>query len=227
MKTLLSVIALLLCNAVGAEQLSLRIMPLGDSITQGYTDSYRSELWALLRESGWNVDFVGSMNRAYGSEVGDHDRDHEGHWGWRADEVLERIEEWAKQAKPDVVLVHLGTNDIGSGETVAQTMDEIEQIINQLRMVNPRVHVLLAEIIPVDHPAMVERIQQYNLGLVELAGRLDSATSRILPVDQFNGFDAAQDTYDGIHPNSRGNRKMADRWLAALETLRADTGSDW
>ena len=39
---------------------SLRIMPLGDSITQGAksenTAGYRGPLWTLLKEAGYNVD---------------------------------------------------------------------------------------------------------------------------------------------------------------------------
>ena len=42
----------------------------------------------------------------------DFDINHEGHWGWRADEVLAKIDGWAEQTTPDIVLVHLGSNDI-------------------------------------------------------------------------------------------------------------------
>ena len=42
----------------------LRVMPLGDSITNGTgsndTAGYRGFLWTLLKNAGYNVDFVGS-----------------------------------------------------------------------------------------------------------------------------------------------------------------------
>ena len=133
-------------DRVAAEQTPLRIMLLGDSITQGDASSYRRPLWIALGEAGMSVDFVGSMSRRYsgGNDANDYDADHEGHWGWRADQVLGRIDQWAAQAAPDIVLMHLGTNDIGGGQDIDETVDEIDQIIERLRAHNPRVHVLLA-----------------------------------------------------------------------------------
>ena len=74
---------------VPALEAAIRIMPLGDSITQGassgVTDedfqvSYRLDLWDKLRNAGYDVDFVGSLNS--GSSMEDFDADHEGHPGW-------------------------------------------------------------------------------------------------------------------------------------------------
>src|SRR3712207_7345092 len=41
---------------------------------------------------------------------------------------------------------------------------------------------------------------------------------RSVLVDQYAGFDPrpGADTYDGVHPDESGDRKMADRWFAAL-----------
>lgn len=196
-------------------------MPLGDSITQGADGSYRRPLWISLGEAGMSVDFVGSMSRGYtgGNDANEYDADHEGHWGWRADEVLERIDQWASHAKPDIVLIHLGTNDIGGGQDIDETIDEIDQIIERLRAQNPHVDVLLAAIIPVAHYAANIRIGEFNEGLVELAKAKDTPTSRVVLVDHFGGFDAEQDSYDGIHPNDGGNQKMANRWFIGIQSL--------
>ena len=42
------------------------------------------------------MDFVGSLKENYGGmpRHTDFDMDHEGHWGWRADQVLARIDKW-------------------------------------------------------------------------------------------------------------------------------------
>lgn len=200
---------------------ALRIMPLGDSITQGYHTSYRDPLWFALLDAGWEVDFVGGMDRNYGGGEPPraYDTDHEGHWGWHADQVLDRIADWVQRADPDVVLLHLGTNDVGRGHDSRETAGEVARIIDRLREHNPGVHVLLAQIIPVDYPDANERIVEYNKALVQTAAALDRESSRVVLVDQFEGFDANQDTYDGIHPNESGNHKMAARWLAGLERL--------
>ena len=199
----------------------VRIMPLGDSITQGMHASYRRPLWTALRDAGWDVDFVGSMNKGYlgRGEVRDYDSDHEGHWGWFADDVLGRIDDWSAQANPDIVLMHIGTNDIGSGQSIRATADEVRQIIERLRVQNPGVHVLLAAIIPAAHPQMQEPIREFNRRLATLAATLDTAASRIIMVDHITGFDAGTDTYDGLHPNDEGIRKMSSRWFDALQPL--------
>lgn len=75
----------------------LKIMCIGDSITQSTTNyaSYRYWLWKLLTVSNnYDVDFIGANTNARdGSAAGgpnlyaDFDRDHAGYWGWAAYEV--------------------------------------------------------------------------------------------------------------------------------------------
>jgi lysophospholipase L1-like esterase len=198
----------------------IRIMPLGDSITQGAAgrDSYRRPLWRQLTAAGLCVDFVGSLRSNHlGPPLhGDFDQDHEGHWGWRADQVLARIDRWAERQRPHVVLIHLGTNDIGHRQAVGETVSELAAIIAVLRRHNPEVTVLLARIIPVAFPEARARIATFNAAVAELALETTTPCSPVVAVDHFTGFDAAADTYDGVHPNAAGERKMAERWAEAL-----------
>jgi hypothetical protein len=86
-----------------------RIMPLGDSITLGSSSgipmedsdlwvSYRKALYDKLKVAGYVVDdeitglpeiFVGTPTWISGESVPDFDSDHEGHPGWRADEIVD------------------------------------------------------------------------------------------------------------------------------------------
>ena len=45
--------------------------------------------------------------------------------------------------------------------------------------------------------------------LAALAAEKTTATSSVIVVDQYTGFDPAADTYDGAHPNLVGEEKMA------------------
>jgi hypothetical protein len=58
---------------------TIRIMPLGNSITYGYPgdEGYRKDLYLDLVDAGYDVDFVGSLSDGVG-----FDSDHEGHIGW-------------------------------------------------------------------------------------------------------------------------------------------------
>src|SRR5688500_15993420 len=74
----------------------VRIMPLGDSITFGAGGTanlggYRGPLYTLLTNAGYNVDFVGTQT---GNSSGVPDQDHQGHSGWRIDELDSNIAGW-------------------------------------------------------------------------------------------------------------------------------------
>jgi lysophospholipase L1-like esterase len=208
-------------SQVKETETGVRIMPLGDSITQGDRNhnSYRRPLWLKLRNAGYNVNFVGSTKAHYlgNAPNSDFDQDHEGRWGWQVDEVLGQIDQWMRNAKPDIVLIHLGTNDISRGQSFDSTIDELGQLIRKIRKQQPNVKILLAQLIPATNSE--ELIQPFNQRIVTLARSLSTSDSPVIAVDQFSGFNPSQDTYDGWHPNDAGEQKMAARWFEALRTV--------
>ena len=195
---------------------TVRIMPLGDSITQSLTpnNSYRYYLWHLLLSQNYPVDFVGSRNGVGGGPPAnaDFDMDHEGHAGWRADEISANIQGWAMQASPDVVLLHIGHNDLCQGQSVASTVVDIGDIVDVLRTVNPHIQILLAQLIASSDCG----ISLLNAKLPALVADMTTAESPITLVDEYTGFDASTMTFDGTHPNAIGDLRMADRWFEKL-----------
>lgn len=90
----------------------VRVMPLGDSIT-GSPGCWRADLWNRLRTGGYtNVDFVGTLP-APGCGV-TYDGDNEGHGGFLATNIANQnqLPGWLSATRPDVVMMHLGTNDV-------------------------------------------------------------------------------------------------------------------
>jgi lysophospholipase L1-like esterase len=201
-----------------------RIMPLGDSITEGaqnpLTSTYRYYLWQKLLGAGINdVDFVGSRTQAQNDVNPPNwnlDQNHEGHSGWTADQIAAQAAGWAQTFQPEIVILHIGTNDLHNGQSVTSTVNEIEQIIDELRGVLPNVTVLLAQILPlVGHESDVSLLNQ---GIADLAAEMDSGNSRIILVDLNSGF-TLNDMQDGIHPKPEVESAMADRLYAALAPL--------
>ena len=196
---------------------TVKIMPLGDSITQSSKglNSYRYYLWHLLIDAGYRPDFVGSRVGVGGGPPAnaDFDMDHEGHAGWRADEMLAQTQTLTRAASPDFVLLHIGTNDLSQGRSVDSTVTDIAGIIDALRAVNPRMRILMAQIIGKTGTPSVATL---NARLPALVADKQEVESPIVLVDEFTGFDPATMTYDGTHPNAVGDSRMADRWFEQL-----------
>ncbi len=202
---------------------TIKIMPLGNSITQlnSSYNSYRRPLWHLLNDAGYDFDFVGSTDKNYDNVSPpdpDFDMDHEGHWGWRTDEVLAGIDYFLTLNVPDIVLIHLGSNDLVQGESVSSTISEVEQIIDELRDANSNIHIYLAQIIPLTLFDIGAEIIAFNSAISDLADDKHTSQSPIVVVDQWDGFNVSEDTFDQVHPNESGEEKMATKWFAALLT---------
>jgi lysophospholipase L1-like esterase len=201
----------------------VRIMPLGDSITAG-PGCWRAMLWHQLETSGYtNIDFVGGVSDGGGCNPGySYDWDHEGHGGFSATGIADnnQLPPWLSAARPDIVLMHLGTNDMWGGFIPTETkLTAFTKLVGQMRANNPNVKIIVAQIIPMSQaacstcPADVVALDNAIPGW---AAGLTTAQSPIVVVDQWTGFDAVGDTVDGVHPNNAGFQKMANRWYPPL-----------
>ena len=209
-----------------------RILPLGNSITQAENNggsnqynSYRRPLWILFQNAGTNVDFVGSMTKAFNNvnpPNNDFDWDHEGHWGWRADEILNgkpgqgNIASWLGGYTPDIALIHLGTNDAIANQTANSTVTELGSIIDALRVDNPNVEVYLAKIIYSTRSDWNTRIDAINALIPGLASSKNTANSPVTVVDMNAAIDPSIHLYDRAHPNTTGEQIMAQTWYNAI-----------
>jgi lysophospholipase L1-like esterase len=205
-----------------ASSKTAKIMPLGDSITASSAGqaSYRYYLWQLAIGRGYKIDFVGSQHGVSGGapKFNDFDMDHEGHGGWTTDQILAQVRSWAANTSPDFVLIHIGDNDMAAGQDSPGIVKELGQIIDQLRIVNPRIAVVLAQIIPRVSPGLPQ-LPTFNAQLPALIASKHLGSSPVVLVDQFTGFNPVTMTWDGIHPNAIGEAQMADRWISALDPL--------
>ncbi|APU14667.1 MULTISPECIES: SGNH/GDSL hydrolase family protein [Actinoalloteichus] len=202
-----------------AAQDPVRIMPLGDSIT-GSPGCWRAMLWNDLQDSGHtDIDFVGTRG-PQGCGV-DHDGDNEGHGGFLATGIADQnlLPGWLSATSPDVVLMHLGTNDAWNGRPTETILSAFTTLVTQMRADNPDMHVLVAQIIPMTPSncgECAQRVVELNAAIPAWAAELTTAQSAVLVVDQWTGFDTAVDTYDGVHPVESGDRKIAQRWHPVL-----------
>ena len=235
------ILSLLLVYAlpVSAE---IRIMPLGGSITKGshsgvvpdtddYYISYRKDLLDLLTADSYEVNFVGSQSS--GSAVfADHQ--HQGIPGIRDDEVAVQVFDWLVATPADIVLIHVGTNQLNSSPA------DVEDILDKIHSFDQDLWVLLARIInrsclPGDNACLNNEATTttFNNNVAAMA-QAHVHASKIKIVDMENGAgidydrEPSGDMWDMLHPFETGYAKMADLWFLILQEILplADAGSN-
>ncbi len=123
----------------------VKVMPLGDSITDGYNvpGGYRTGLWSRFVAGGYRVDLVGSGFNGPAA-LGDHD--HEGHSGWTISQIDAQVTTWLRTSTPHTVLLHIGTNDMYGDTSGAPA--RLGTLLDRITAVAPNAEVFVATIIP-------------------------------------------------------------------------------
>jgi acyl-CoA thioesterase I len=234
----------------------VKIMPFGDSITTsvGSTTrwgvsiqaqaSYRYWLDHSLHDGLVPFIFIGTQTEnTWGPpKYSDFDHHHEGYSGkttldflapansFYIDKILTSQSAGTTISNiPDMVLLHLGTNDVALGFSNPEITAHLGTLIDHFRTYNRNVIILLAQIIPCatttiyppphDSQPWCTKIASLNAAIPALAAQKSNLFSPVVVVDQYSGFNpaAGADTYDSVHPNESGEKKMAAKWLTAIE----------
>jgi lysophospholipase L1-like esterase len=192
----------------------VRVMPLGDSITDGFNvpGGYRINLWQRLAGGGYTVDFVGSGFNGP-STLGDHD--HEGHSGWRIDQLDANIVNWLRTYTPRTVLLHIGTNDMNQNFDIANAPARLSALIDKIRATAPTVELFVAQITPESDPTLAARVNAYNATIPGIVAQKGSMTHLVVMHSAITTADLA----DGVHPTAAGYDKMSARWYSALQSV--------
>jgi lysophospholipase L1-like esterase len=194
----------------------VRVMPLGDSITDGFNvpGGYRIGLWQRLAGAGYSVDLVGSGFNGP-PELGDHD--HEGHSGWRIDELDANIVTWLRTSAPHTVLLHIGTNDVNQNHDLANAPARLSTLVDHILATAPSVEIFVAQITPETDATQESRVRAYNAALPDV---VRGKGPHVHLVDMHSALSTA-DLADGVHPNAAGYAKMAAVWYSALQSVPA------
>ena len=208
---------------------TVKIMPLGDSITFGLgpipgDEGYRKNLYLSLENFGLNVNFVGSESNGTG-----FDNNHEGHIGWTADEIRDNVFDWLSANPADYILLHIGTNDITlGGQNAAEIVTEVEGILDEVdrwetSSGNSATVILARIILRTDNFARNQTTIQFDDALEAMvSARVAVESDNLVIVDMEHSLNYSTDLEDGIHPTAEGYNKMAAVWYNALLKLLVD-----
>ncbi|KAK3348498.1 SGNH hydrolase [Neurospora tetraspora] len=195
----------------------LRIMPLGDSITE--ITCWRALVWDQLAAANFSgsVQYVGSQNsntqNCKPATGANWDQHHEGHSGWLAVDIANNyLEGWLKKTPTDIVMFMLGTNDVTRGKSTSEVMAAYGKMVGIMRGSNPRIKIIkkkqVDQIIPLSFNNAA--IQAINAQIPAWAAKLNTTESPIVVADCYTGFKTS-DLRDGVHPSASGDKIIASR----------------
>ncbi len=220
--------AFLLNPLLKAQAPPIRIMPLGDSITEGSafdspdgTGGYRGPLFALLADEGYNVDSVGSSTQNSGLLA---EKEHDGHPGWRIDQIDSNIAGWLDGIEdPDVVLMHIGTNDFGQNFSTATAINRLDALILKIATLRPYAHIIVTNLMARGEPQNSAIQAQFNPGVEGVVSAHAAAGRRVTFLDMRAAVPLS-DMPDQLHPDQNGYNKMAAAWLPAIRAVIGPEG---
>lgn len=175
-----------------------------------------------------NIDFVGSHKTPSGActlngNTVPFDKDNEGHSGARVTDYANQgsLKPWLSSANPDIIVMHVGTNDATAGIATAKVFAAYDTLLAQMRANNPKVTLILSKLIPVAPKlfgqAASDRVVEYNNAMTGWVQRSTTANSPIVLVDMYTGFDVDAMTKEGQHPNEKGDVFMADKFYPVVK----------
>ena len=222
---------------------------------------YRQWLYEDLKDAGYNVDFVGHCkdpgplenNRKYGcggdgiltEDIPGFDGEHEGHGGKTTRWFLQdkndkyppenglpsRLESYLSDLAPDIILLHIGMNDLTGDRSAVEIGDDIERMLDIIYEKNPDAVVILAKVIKCYwNDTCIETRDSLNEKIGELANNYCNSGKCVLRlVDMASAVEYPSHYYDckyhdckgrevdGRHPNKDGYEKMFEVWKKELD----------
>jgi hypothetical protein len=125
--------------------------------------------------------------------------------------------------------MELGTNDVWSHLATATILTAFSILVDQMREQKASMRILVAQITPMNPSGCSDceaGVEALNKALPAWAAGKSTTTSPITVVDCWTGYNTATDTGDGVHPNDKGNAKLATCWFEPLKVaILAQSGS--
>jgi lysophospholipase L1-like esterase len=184
-----------------------------------------------------NITFVGydtanppsaAALNALGSASSKYVNKHEGHFAWTVQQVDDLITGVSKSsqdgvnytgkkivadAQPQIVLVHLGTNDMQ--QTPAGATDRLAKLIDHVVTDAPNALIVVASIIPL--PSQASNVTAFNQAIPGIVKTRADTGKHVIFVDQYAGFVGKTGLMDSVHPYEAGYEQMAVVWYAAIK----------
>ena len=212
-------------------------LPLGDSITWGCGNgflphepddgceadaaSYRIPTAQALEQANVTLTTVGSRTAGPASSPLSW-RSHEGHPGWRIDQLAAIAPQWAA-LQPTVVTMLVGANDCLQGDGAPLALARMTALLNTTTALLPSAKVLVASILDVPPGAAKACQVAFNAALPGLVQQAGAGVLYVPLAENTTGVCGADKSTwsigDGVHPSAAGHARVAS--VFALYMRRA------
>ena len=244
--TVAASVSLMLVASRASAAPPLKIMPLGDSNTQGIsyaTGAYRTRLWQDFGSDPNRVEFIGSRSSGP-AELGS--KRHEGHSGFTIattssfhENITNNIAQYlSPTVNPDIILMMIGTNDINFNYRVDEAPARLDRLIAKISNLStglkPNAKLIVANLPPIDDAhnnfrtsptdfSANARIMAFNAAIPGVVAAHRARGERVYFAD-INSALALSDIFDGLHPTAEGYNKLGDAWYAAILSVPEPNG---
>ena len=198
-----------------------KILPLGDSITWGiqYDGAYRVELFTKAVADNKKITFTGSLSNGPSMVAGQtFPKANEGHSGWTIDQDAGLIPSPALMTIPNIVLLHIGTNDIYASSGQSTMPDRLGKLVDKIIAGAPDALIVVAKITPLSNSSWNSTIKTYNDAIPGIVKTRADAGKHVINGDMNTGFTSSMLSSDGVHPNQSGYDFMGDQWYSVIKS---------
>jgi hypothetical protein len=236
-------------NPVDADSAILRIMPVGDSITAGYTDNpnwtvpfnfgYRGGLYTRLNDAGCRFQFVGTSPEPWDNKFGDPTHGgtvtpafdlrplgqdhHEGYGGRSISYIQSIITNRITINHPDVILLMIGINGISTNSP-----EQLDALVNTIVTFAPETRLIVAQITP--RSTFIQDLWDYNVYIRDtLVPTYAGNGYKVSAVDLYSLFLTNSVDPTSIGPDQHSNNinhptaalyeEMAQAWFDGIKQL--------
>lgn len=214
----------------------MHAMFVGDSMTIGSVGdlTWRYRMWQhLCATYGGPFRIVGPRRELYDPATGEatsldygspdfpeRSRAHLAGWGEGWHHLAPVIGEAVRAHRADTLLVSLGLIDLGFYTDAGQTTANVRRFLAEARAANPSIRAVLLPVIhnirALSEPTFAAECERFNELLAKTIADLDAPGSPLLLASVPDGWDIDLDTYDGTHPNARGEHRIAAAFADAM-----------
>ena len=246
----------------------IKILPLGDSITFGCGSNasppdwyaccteldggYRLPLWVALNGSSINASIAMVGTESTGPLWAPPEaKNHEGHPGWTIKELLSLRQKWVT-LNPDIVLLMIGTNDIGQSHQNATVIADMQNLLAVLKSTLPNARLLVTSILNFyssNNPYLAPSVDVYNAALPSLCNAVGATFVDINkitglcappndptrdplcavcngPCGGYNPQVCPPNGYAWCHPSGAGYDLVGGAWASALLPILGEVAAE-